>query len=407
MRIIYIGIICLLTSCVNFKHAGLWEEKSSMPEMPNINQFYALNILDEGLSSEVWFTENAKCIQVSNSKDIKFSGETGIHLKWDKKEGGCDWIGMGVGWDAWSGKNLERILDKAAIQIKVFVKEGKVKSLPLAVCLEDYSSSQAWLGMSSNNIKYVNNESWATITLPLSSFSWEEFDADASNIKQMLIQFEAGGDVYMDDIKIVPFKGSLKKTYACAHKSSLDIAVDGKLEEKEWSNATSIDLEGNSVKLMNSDDFFYISGEVNDDTPLQNSKNGVDIWNGDCFEMAFSTSTDASAKRKMFLYSDQQVGLRMSNSPMVWDFRKKREIKGSEIQVSLTNTGYQFEAKVPIAYFEGDAFLLNQTYGLELALDKGTNSGRNQQLRWNSSGAEGFHLNPSLWGRIIYKNLSK
>jgi hypothetical protein len=92
---------------------------------------------------------------------------------------------------------------------------------------------------------------------------------------------------------------------------------------------------------------------------------------------------------------------------MVWDFRKKREIEGAEVSTSVTKTGYQFEAKVPIAYFEGDAFLFNQTYGLELALDKGTSSGRNQQLRWNSSGAEGFHLNPSLWGRIIYKNLSK
>jgi hypothetical protein len=40
-------------------------------------------------------------------------------------------------------------------------------------------------------------------------------------------------------------------------------------------------------------------------------------------------------------------------------------------------------------------------YLFEVARDQGDAKGRNQQIRWNSGEAEGFHQNPGLWGELV------
>lgn len=191
------------SSCLSVKSTSLWDEKSDTPEPEHIGRFYGLSVLPEGISSEVWFTENAKCLMVTNSDDIVHSGEKGLHLKWDKRAGGCDWVGMGVGWDSWTGKDLTSILDSAAIQIMVRGVDGPLSSLPLAASLEDYSGNQAWIGFHKKYFGSVNDAGWTIVQLPLSDFTWNEFNADYSNVKQFIIQFEASGEAYFDDIQIV------------------------------------------------------------------------------------------------------------------------------------------------------------------------------------------------------------
>lgn len=196
-------LVIAYSSCVSVKSTSLWDEKSDTPEPEHIGSFYGLSVLPEGISSEVWFTENAKCLVVTNSDDVVHSGEKGLHLKWDKRAGGCDWVGMGVGWDSWTGKDLTSILDSAAIQIMVRGVDGPLSSLPLAASLEDYSGNQAWIGFHKKYFGSVNDGGWTIVQLPLSDFTWNEFNADYSNVKQFIIQFEASGEAYFDDIQIV------------------------------------------------------------------------------------------------------------------------------------------------------------------------------------------------------------
>jgi hypothetical protein len=310
---------------------------------------------------------------------------------------------MGIGWDSWTGKDLSRILDRAAIQFKAYSPTGKIKSLPLAASLEDFGGSQAWLGITGNLIKYEGDDKWATVTLPLGDFSWEEFNADASNIKQFIIQFEAAGDFYADDIKIVPFTGSMKNKYSVVYKEQLDITIDANLIEEVWKSQEMVTLnETSKVQIIADKNFLYVSGTIIDNTPAQNSNSGDKVWNGDGLEIAFSTATEANKKRKRFLFSDQQIGIRMNDNPMVWDWRKHKEIAGAKTVVVRNKTGYTFESQIPIPYFGMDRWELGNVYGLEIALDQGTSSQRTAQYRWNSGGAEGFHKNPSLWGQMIF-----
>ena len=398
--IISILVITLCSACVSMKQNVLFDEPSSSPEPPHIENFYALSVLKDKLNSEVWFTPDVKCIQVSNSDETKYAGNSAIHLKWDKQEGGCDWIGMGIGWDGWAPKDLSMIMNKSAIQFKAFSKGGKIKSLPLAAALEDYGGKQAWIGFAANYINYQDGENWATITLPIGDFGWEEFGADETNIKQMIIQFEAAGDVYFDEIQVVPFKGTLNKQHVALFAENLDVEIDGQISESIWSE--SLHIEEHKITVIGSPDYIYVSGEIHDDTPLLNNKVGDEVWNGDGVELAFSTNPQANPKRKQFLLTDQHICIILGDKPEVWDYQGNATIADSEIAYKKTDFGYTFEAKIPFSHFEMGELKPLVNYHAEFAINDGNGDKRTRQTKWNSAGIEGFHKNPSLWGNIIY-----
>ena len=394
-----------MSSCSNLKKVALFDEPQERIQPPNIDGFYALDILEDKLSSEVWFTNNLKCLRIDNELQTKYSGEGSIHLTWDKQAGGCPWMGMGIGWDGWTPKDLSRILDKAAIRIKVFSKDKIVKSLPLAACLEDYSGLQAWIGFHSNFINVYDNDSgWSTVILPLSQFDWEMNEADPGNIKQMIIQFEASGDVYFDEIKIIPFKGNIKQKVICKKYSQPIISIDGYGKEQEWIAADTIKLGNHILKMISDDKNLYLYGVIEDSDPLINKNKGDDIWNGDAIEIAFATSAEANLKRKMYLLSDQHIGVSATQKPQIWNWRTHSEVKGAEAKTQLKTNGYSIEIKIPLQELEATGFEIKKYYGLEIAVDDGGENGaRKIQSRWNSVGTEGFHNNPSLWGQVIFE----
>ncbi|MFT7592331.1 MAG: hypothetical protein ACI9UJ_002263 [bacterium] len=394
------------TACVTTKPVTLFDEKSSTPEPPHIENFYALSILKDNLNSDVWFTPDVKCIQVKNSDQTRYAGKSAIHLKWDKQEGGCDWIGMGIGWDGWAPKDLSMIMNKAAIQFKPYSAGGKIRSLPLAAAMEDYGGKQAWIGFASKYITYGEGDKWATVTLPISDFGWEEFGADETNVKQMIIQFEAAGNVYFDEIRVVPFKGILDKMYETSYIVNPTIKLDGETNETIW-NQNTLEFEGHSLHVIGSNEFIYIGGFVSDITPAMNTKSGDEVWNGDGVELAISTNQNANPKRKQLLLSDQHVGIKMGEQTLVWDWQSHSQIVGAEVVFVRSAKGYSFEAKIPYSHFDMGKLQANTVYNFELAVNEGNALKRLTQVKWNSGGIDGFHKNPSLWGDVIFNEIEE
>ena len=395
------GILLLSSACVSLKPTTLFDAPSDTAEPAHIENFYALTVLKDKLNSEVWFTPNVNCIEVENSPITKYAGTSAIHLKWDKQEGGCDWIGMGIGWDGWAPKDLSMIMNKAAIQFKAYTDGGKIVSLPLAAAMEDYGGKQAWIGFAAKYIVHNDGEDWATITLPLNDFGWDEFGADETNVKQMIIQFEAAGNVYFDEMTVVPFKGSLHKTYQANFYDDNSITVDGLLNESCWKNR--LDVDGNKIAIVGSPQYLFISGEILDDTPLLNTNSGDEVWNGDGVEIAISTNPEANSRRKQLLLSDQHFCLKMGAEKLAWDYQSKTAIEGALIEYKKTQTGYSFEAKIPYSHFNIGLLKPNQLFDLEVAINNGDGTKRIHQSKWNSDGVEGFHKNPSFWGNISFK----
>ncbi len=204
-----IMVLAIVSGCISLSKQSVFDAPSDQGPPEGIGNFYALNIFDDNLGSEVWFTQSKNCLTVKLDDQVQYSGERSMFWSWNKTAGGCPWLGIGFGWDNWNPKDLSGILDKAAVQLKVRAVKDNINVLPLAAALEDYAGAQAWLGISKNTIQapYISDE-WTTILLPLADFNWKQNDASPDNIKQLIIQFEAEGELYVDEIKIVPYQWS-------------------------------------------------------------------------------------------------------------------------------------------------------------------------------------------------------
>ena len=396
-----------LNACVSFKQQAIFDYPSSQLPPEGIEGFYGLSIFDDNITGEIWFTENKPCLEVIHVKDKFHSGNASMYWKWNKSAGGCPWLGIGFGWDAWSPKDISGILDKAAIEFKIRTVEGRLNSLPLAAAFEDYSGLQAWLGFSSKTIQAKKlSEEWSSVILPLSEFNWQENGASAENIKQLIVQFEAEGDIYVDDIRIIPFEGGFKKRLYAGLFQQAEINVDGKDLEEIWNAVKPIDFDNNRIKLISDNKNLYVFAEILDKDPLQNKQEDGSIWNGDAFEMAFSTDPELSSRRIRFKSTDQHIGIRINENPITWNWRKEKPVEAANTVITKTEKGYTMEAQIPLKEFNINAFKIGKKYGIEFAIDQGNESGKRiSQKRWNSPEANGYNSNPSLWGDLIFKEI--
>ncbi len=186
-----------------FQKKGLYDENGPA-ELPNINGFYALKILDEDLGKDVWISLEPKCVKLEKISDKSaHNGSYSFHLTWDKITGGCKWLGIGMGWDNWQPKDLSTVLDTAFLELHFKSLSDTMTNLPLALAMEDYSGAQCWLGFDSRwlNEPIVTNR-WNTVRIPLNLFPFEDFETDPTSIKQFIIQLEADGDILIDNFRI-------------------------------------------------------------------------------------------------------------------------------------------------------------------------------------------------------------
>jgi len=56
----------------------------------------------------------------------------------------------------------------------------------------------------------VLDENWNKVTIPLTEFKIDRDKCDLSNIKQLTIQFEVKGHIFIDEIEIVEYKANQK-----------------------------------------------------------------------------------------------------------------------------------------------------------------------------------------------------
>jgi hypothetical protein len=140
--------------------------------------------------------------------------------------------------------------------------------------------------------------------------------------------------------------------------------------------------------------------QLTDSTPFVNNSSNENTWDGDAIEIAFGVNHLANKKRKFYLLSDVQFGLKLGTQPVVWNFKTQEIVPNAQISTKQVNGKLIVECSIPIA-IPNLSLASGQTHGFEVAIDQSGSSGKRvNQLRWNSSSSEGFHLNPSLWGEL-------
>lgn len=376
-----------------WKKIGLYD--GEMQEDYNVRGYTQLSIF-EGSLADFWTSEGQTCV---SGKLIDDGADNNLFLKWNKDQDGCDWVGFGLGWDGWTAKDMAYVIDTLALELTVRSLDKPFTNLPWALCFEDYSGRQAWLGY---NRSFLMDEAitkeWTKVRLPLQLFPFEENDVDATNIKQLLIQLFSEGEIEIQSIELVPFSGKLKKELL-ANQTQTPITIDGSLAD--WGQ-DFVDLTPKQHFSMEyTNDSLFFAFNIEDATPRQNTRKNADLWQGDAIEIAFSTNPNADPKRSFLLLSDQHIGINCGPNSYVWDFKRSSEISTANHHITLTDRGYILELAVPTNAFRN----FNPTAGMELdieiAIDLGTDAGRDVQLHWNSGSDEGFHQAPSKWGVLI------
>lgn len=384
-----------------FKKQGLYDEDTRKVKK-SIRDFIALDLYTDGLSDEIWKTNVTACIAMKQGFDRPKNGSSYLSIQWDKVAGGCSWIGMGIGWDGWSGKNLSAIYDTAAIQLYVRSTSVPIYNLPLALGIEDHSNQQVWIGFSAGFIENgVITKEWTKITIPLQLFNFEDENFDGSNVKQLIIQFEASGNIEVDAIEMVPYAGKLRNEIV-ATKKSANLKIDGSVASNEWQASTFSTInKKHQVAIQYDANNLYLAFNINDASPLINTKQGKDIWDGDALEIAFGSNPSANPKRKFYLLSDVQIGIRMNENPIIWNWKTNTPIENGHVKTTKTDKGYLVEIQLPIQQICGKELNASAIHGFEIGIDQGDEKGkRTHQDRWNNPSADGFNTNPSLWGQL-------
>lgn len=170
-----------------------------------IRGFTDTDLFRDEIPAESWGIENTECKSASLSTEHAYQGSASLHLQWDKEKKGCPWIGMGIGWPSWRAVDLSAIPDAAALEFYARLDSGELKYLPLIFILEGYDGKSAPAALNPLGIEGGSiTTDWTRISLPLSSFNYRRTGMDLRKVKQLLIQLEGTGDIYIDELSIVP-----------------------------------------------------------------------------------------------------------------------------------------------------------------------------------------------------------
>lgn len=204
LAVLFFAII--FASCANVQPLGLYDSSITASTGNDINGFAQTSIFEDDITADVWFTKEQKCLKVSNDRSVTQTGSGALHIVWNKQAGGCPWLGLGFGWDGWTGKDVSQILNQAAVSFYVRTDDKPMKALPWAIGFEDFPGNQKWIGVTEEWIVNgpIQNE-WRQVLIPLSAFGLDKSTVDFYSIKQLMLQFESNGNVYIDNVEVIPY----------------------------------------------------------------------------------------------------------------------------------------------------------------------------------------------------------
>lgn len=372
---------------------GIYEGYNAVP--PHIGNVFQLDIFQDQITQEVWYTETP-CLVVEQQTDINPGNESGMKLQWNKMRSDCavDWIGLGIGWDGWAAKDLIGIVDSAAIRLRVRSEKGTINSLPLAMALEDYSGKQAWIGMTSDRFEDGPiGEEWTDVLLPLNAFGWNLMNANLSNMKQLIIQFEADGTLLIDKIDLV------RKPIPPRHHTQLSLTND------------SLVLDGAADKSILGKPSFEFNGAIPAWLYANNSHFGLylDIPRTDTLgelkkiDLFISSNPDASPRREARLMSDHwftnTIGAAVRSESLGVELKKG----GTQSRQQKDVQNIEWIIDMSEAHFSGFANGQELLFDARLTFER---NGEEYVLMWNNQNPEVLEQ-PRFWGFVDVNSAQK
>ena len=206
---IALGILIFCTlSCDSMREVSIYEPSKSISAF---EQFPYKTLFTNSEENGLWGVKNNNCKQVSFETTNNYIGKDHLHIKWNSSS--CNYIGLGLKWGNYKGKNLVPIIESAAIELHVRIDPGALSNVPIFFILVDYGGNQCRA-----KINYLDLEEgkidteWRRVRIPFQAFNYEKRGVNMSNIKELRLEFQRKGDLHIDNIVIVPHEHNYKKT---------------------------------------------------------------------------------------------------------------------------------------------------------------------------------------------------
>lgn len=369
---------------------ALYADSEALP--PHIGPVFQLDVFEGRTSSELWYSETP-CLQVQQKTKVEPGAIDAVQLDWSKLKTGCfsDWMGMGIGWDNWAAKDLMSIMDSAAISFRLRPVRGSIKGLPLAVCFEDYAGKQAWAGLSPERMEGVfDSVHWGQVVVPLRDFNWKEQNANPSNIKQLIVQFEAEGSLLLEGIELIRRPAPPRKRGEL-YTTGQPLIADG-TADAAFQRAPSLSLEGGEVVWVFANDSvlgFYAEWPR---TQTQKVLSSID-W-------LISSNPQADANRGKRLMSDAVILIEARKTPV--DVRLNRVLDQAVVLLSETGETNRIEVMIPLKALKHSGCVPNTELLFDLRFNYSEN-GVSTSSSWNHPKL--FEPeNPKAWGIVRVQN---
>jgi hypothetical protein len=200
-------VFCSL-SCGNMRDVSIYEPSKSVSAF---EQFPHKILFTNSEENGLWGIKNNACKEISFETSNTYIGKDHLYIRWNASK--CNYIGMGLKWGNYKGKNLKPILESAAIELRVRIDSGELSNVPMFFILEDYSGKQCRA-----KINYLDLEGgkidtqWRRIRIPLQAFNYEKRGVNMSNIKELRLEFQRKGHLHIDNIIIVSHDYNHKNT---------------------------------------------------------------------------------------------------------------------------------------------------------------------------------------------------
>ena len=205
-----VALVVVAPGCVQFRPSSLYDgvELARVPERPRKLELAVEPVIYEDQNDDtIWFMDDERCTQGRVTEEVVYEGNRAVEVSWDRATEGCNWAGLGFGWDNWVGKDLSEVIPYAAVEMYVRSKQGRMYGLPIVMTLEDYSGG---MGFAYTGNRYFErpfiDEEWQRVVVPLSAFDLEIEHLDPTNVKQLMFELQQSGSLYIDDVRLIYYE---------------------------------------------------------------------------------------------------------------------------------------------------------------------------------------------------------
>jgi len=142
----------------------------------------------ETFDFDAWGHGQSKC-QTLNQK--------GKNIHWAYQANNCDWAKWGINWNGWYQSNFRGITDKSVFEIEL----KSTPSSQFKITLEDFNNKKIVL-VDYNKSKDASGD-WRKIRVQLNSADFDKSGMQLDQIKQLLFEGNAEGEVEIKSIKFI------------------------------------------------------------------------------------------------------------------------------------------------------------------------------------------------------------